>query len=414
MNSESINSQSDLFGAVEQSLISIEIGKNQITETTEDRSNLNHDLQESSLLNEVNLFSTTGSKWFQPGGIGSPVNLTYSFSDFGNFNGISSEEAKASIVEAFSLWSSIAPLHFTEVEDSSDDSQILISQDVIDGPGGTLAFAFFPSVGDITFDSDENWNTSTFLETAVHEIGHSLGLGHEDDVEAILNPSIQHRFDGLGSSFLLQDDIDAIQSLYGSGIGSVNVFENDLFPPETTAIATIATEEDDILIGDNQANQIVGLGGNDYIEGRFGLDVIDGNEGIDTVSYSYSAASFTWDMNTDTLIFHGGGSETIRNVENVIGSQGNDRIIGNNLNNAIEGSGGADTFVFSSFDGSIDTIRDYSFESGDRLEISRSGFGTGEFTYNPNSGGLFYEEQQFAVLENRPDFDSVSSGLIET
>ncbi len=412
MNLENRNSPSDLFEAVEKNLIPMEIEKNKMVDVPED-SNLNDDLQESLLSEELSLFSTTQSKWFQPGGAGSPVNLTYSFSDFGDFNGISSEEAKASIVEAFSLWSSFAPLHFTEVEDSSA-SQIIISQDVIDGAGGTLAFAFFPTVGDITFDSDENWNPSTFLETAVHEIGHSLGLGHEENVEAILNPSIQHRFDDLGSAFLLEDDINAIQSLYGSGIGSVNVFENDVFFPETTDSATIATEEDDILIGNNQANQIVGLGGNDYIEGRFGLDLIDGNDGIDTVSYNYSSLSFTWDMNTETLNFHSGGSEIIRNVENVIGSQGNDRIIGNNLNNTIEGSGGADTFVFNSLDGSIDIIRDYSFAAGDRLEISSSGFGTGEFSYNPNSGGLFYEEQQFAVLENIPDFDSVLSGLIET
>ncbi|MEM8718348.1 MAG: matrixin family metalloprotease [Cyanobacteria bacterium P01_G01_bin.39] len=375
-----------------------------------------HDLDHSHeevLFENFDFFSTTGSKWSQPGGLGSPVNITYSFNDFGNFNGISAEEARASLVEGFNLWSSVAPLNFTEVENSAD-SQIIISQDSIDGSGGTLAFAFFPSNGDITFDADENWTPATFLETAVHEIGHSLGLGHEEEAQAILNPSIQNRFSGLGGSFLLQDDIEGIQSLYGSGIGSVNVLGGDFSESESVATAINGTEGDDTLIGNNEANQIVGLGGDDYLQGSFGIDSINGNEGVDTVSYDYSSSGFTWDMNTDTLIFGNGATETIRNVENVVGSQGDDRITVNGDDNTISGGGGADTFVFGSLDGSVDVITDYSFAEGDRIEVVSSGFGVGEIDYDVNSGGLFYQEQQFAILENAPDVDDVSSGFIIT
>lgn len=374
-----------------------------------------HDHQHSEGIpfNDDIFFNTPGAKWSQPGGRGNPVNITYSFNDFGNFNGISAEEAELALEEAFALWASVAPLNFTEVEDNSGNSQIRISQDAIDGRGGTLAFAFFPSNGDITFDSGENWTPGTFLETAVHEIGHSLGLAHEDGVDAILNSSLRGRYSGLGSSFLLPDDIAGVQNLYGSGVGTVNALEDD-FSTSEIAEGINATEGDDILIGDSEVNQIAGLGGNDFIEGGFGLDIIDGNEGIDTVSYSYNLTGITWDMNTDQLFFQDGSAETVRNVENVVASQGNDRITGNSENNTITGGNGADVFVFSSLDGSTDIIRDYTIAQGDRIEVVSAGFGAGEVNYDANSGGLFFEEQQFAILENRPDFDSVLSGLVVT
>ena len=99
-----------------------------------------------------------------------------------------------------------------------------------------LAHAYLPYsnseglAGDLHFDRDENWgqgNGGFFLETALHEIGHCLGLDHEDDVDAIMNPFIMNRFGGLGQAYLLQDDIDGIQFIYGSGVGSVMPLDED-------------------------------------------------------------------------------------------------------------------------------------------------------------------------------------------
>ena len=49
---------------------------------------------------------------------------------------------------------------------------------------------------------------------ALHEIGHSLGLDHSSDPEAVMFPSYSGYKAGLD---LAQDDIKGIQALYGAG-----------------------------------------------------------------------------------------------------------------------------------------------------------------------------------------------------
>lgn len=48
-----------------------------------------------------------------------------------------------------------------------------------------------------------------FFSVALHEIGHSLGLAHSDEREAVMHPFYVEQHYGLK-----QDDIDGIQQLY--------------------------------------------------------------------------------------------------------------------------------------------------------------------------------------------------------
>ena len=68
---------------------------------------------------------------------------------------------------ALKVWSDIAPLNFHEVAGSDADIQIDFTKAdhndgyPFDGPGGTVAHAFFPgerfTAGDTHFDDDEAW-----------------------------------------------------------------------------------------------------------------------------------------------------------------------------------------------------------------------------------------------------------------
>ena len=130
--------------------------------------------------------------------------------------------------QAFALWAEQTPLTFNEVANGSQ-ADIVIGWasgdhgdgDPFDGPGDILAHASFPNPFDdrtvfLHFDDDERWVDSPsqdvdMLTVAAHEIGHTLGLGHSNDPDALMFPSYRgsHRF--LGA-----DDIEGAQSLYGA------------------------------------------------------------------------------------------------------------------------------------------------------------------------------------------------------
>lgn len=182
-------------------------------------------------------------KWPQPGGLGTTVSLTYSYSNLldGGMRGVLPADLQAATAETTTRWAAVSPLVFTEVPDSGPTTiadvsyppgttpNLRFGHHPIDGQFGVLAHGFFPFdvtgdglSGDMHFDTSEQWGvvpTSTdidYLEVCLHELGHALGLGHQNPPPvAIMNPFYAERFTGLGTSFLFQDDIDGIQAIYG-------------------------------------------------------------------------------------------------------------------------------------------------------------------------------------------------------
>ena len=130
---------------------------------------------------------------------------------------------------AFALWAEQTPLTFTETADSST-ADIVIGWatgdhgdgDPFDGPGDVLAHASFPNPYDngqvfLHFDDDERWVDSDsrnvdLLTVAAHEIGHTLGLAHSSDPDALMFASYSGP-----RRFLSADDVAGVQSIYGVG-----------------------------------------------------------------------------------------------------------------------------------------------------------------------------------------------------
>ncbi|CAD5214646.1 unnamed protein product [Bursaphelenchus okinawaensis] len=126
---------------------------------------------------------------------------------------------------AFSTWSSVSSLKFLEISsDQSAVADLSISflrgrhgdELPFDGPDGIVAHAFYPTVGVLHFDADEKWTLNrddgiNLYQTALHEIGHLLGLEHSTDSRAVMFPK-NRPFDP--SFDLGDDDVRGIRRLY--------------------------------------------------------------------------------------------------------------------------------------------------------------------------------------------------------
>jgi hypothetical protein len=124
----------------------------------------------------------------------------------------------------------------------------------------------------------------------------------------------------------------------------------------------VGTNGYDYLTGGDQNDRLVGKDGDDYLDGYGGNDKLEGGKGND---YFYN------DFGND--VFTGGA--------------------------------GADTFAFypDLYTG-VDTITDFN-PLQDTIQVGVFGGSTEDFTYDSDTGGLFYGSNQFASLEPNLNFE---------
>ncbi len=101
------------------------------------------------------------------------------------------------------------------------------------------------------------------------------------------------------------------------------------------------TEFDDVLAGAEGPNTILGGPGDDLLDGRGGDDYLDGGGGADTVAYATAPAGIAVDLEAETAS-GGAGSDTVKGIENVIGTPFADALAGSAADNLIEPLAGPD------------------------------------------------------------------------
>lgn len=159
---------------------------------------------------------------------------------------------------------------------------------------------------------------------------------------------------GLGDDFF--NSTDGIDYYYGDdGIDQVS-FAFD--PAGVTAnLATgIATDgwgnftslhDIEMLRGSRFADTLIGDGDGNGIRGLAGNDILNGNKGIDTVRYDRDeryggTAGVTVNLKQGTATDGFGDTDTLRNFENVVGTETGDRLTGSGGRNTLVGLDGND------------------------------------------------------------------------
>ncbi|BAY62672.1 putative peptidase [Calothrix brevissima NIES-22] len=97
------------------------------------------------------------------------------------------------------------------------------------------------------------------------------------------------------------------------------------------------------VIGSNFADILTGGSGNETLNGGAGNDTINGGAGSDTASYRNATAGVNVNLTTGTANDGQGGTDSLSNIQAILGSNFADILIGSSGNDTIEGYAGNDT-----------------------------------------------------------------------
>ena len=186
-----------------------------------------------------------------------------------------------------------------------------------------------------------------------------------------------------------------IENLIGSGLG-------DVLGGSEAANVLSGMAGDDGLYGGGGNDSLNGGVGNDILEGGGGADfliggagndTLDGGTGIDAADFSLATAAVVVEIWRGTASNDGqGGADVLRSIENLVGSNFNDLLSGNESDNRIDGMNGNDS-IFAG--GGIDTVNggagnDFiAGNGGDDVLDGGTGFDTVD--YSSSTGAVAVE-----------------------
>ncbi|QRM32738.1 M10 family metallopeptidase [Microvirga sp. VF16] len=358
-----------------------------------------------------------GTKW--GGDLGKGVTLTWSVVRLGvskftysvkDVQAFDAAEVSA-IKKALKAWSDVSGIKFSQVtETSSKVGELRLVETSSVRSGSAFFPSESPSAGDVWINPNIGLSGDPKgfgLQTAIHEIGHALGLKHPFEA-------------GGGGKSAMKYDSLLYSTMAYNAVGVTYKNKPDFYPTTPMYNDLVAIQA---LYGRNKKHN---AGSNTYVfeEGQKYWQAIDDAGGSDAIKYvgtvnvtidlregkfSTLSAPIAWAMDkylTGTVTI---GPKSV--IEKAIGGDGNDRLIGNSAKNTLTGGlgndslsgqagddrlyggwgsdvltggSGKDAFVFNTdaANGDVDRMIDFSVKD-DTIWLSQS-----VFAALPNKGAL--------------------------
>jgi Ca2+-binding RTX toxin-like protein len=150
------------------------------------------------------------------------------------------------------------------------------------------------------------------------------------------------------------DTLISIEDVHGSGHDDIligNQFANELHGGSGIDHLSGGGENDklfggyggDTLQGDDGDDELWGGTGNDMLIGGSGADYLGGGDGIDTAVYQGSAQAVVVSLMSHSGLFGDAQDDTLWGIENLVGSAHGDALVGDDGVNMLAGSGGNDS-----------------------------------------------------------------------
>lgn len=268
-------------------------------------------------------------------------------------------------------------LVMTNFNQALDKVEILGDADVETITGTTASDLIRGGGGGDTLSGDSG--NDTFYITATEVVGDTLNGGADNDtilvvatggldvqLGAVTLTSIEEIEYNTGNATGVSVTVAAVQVGAGlssnltidfNGTGTAEKFRVEMGTDTGVNLSGFSVQDQEaadriIILGDNDAETMVGTGGrdelygsggDDKLVGHKGADYLSGGAGSDTASYSTATAGVIASLANSAINTGDAAGDTYNSIENLLGTGFNDSLNGNAGANQLQGGAGIDT-----------------------------------------------------------------------